>query len=259
MDLVRSRVLKRGGTFRYYDVSEQIAALEKQGASLYVSYAIYCRLFIPDALQGEQGRVVYLDCDTLVVASLAELFELDMGGKPLAMVPDAVHPAYKRVINLPKNRSYYNTGVMLMELEAWRQARVTERLLEELKNPHGANPLPDQDIIARVLGEEIATLAKRWNFLSQFLLFRCRVQPAIYHFSGHTLGRPWYTSSKHPLRRKYCEAALEAELPQIAEQVKPMIFEYRGQYYLWRGLPNFLFQPICRLMYRAHLRLTYGV
>ena len=84
-------------------------------------------------------------------------------------------------------------------------------------------------------------------------------KPAIYHFSGHTLGRPWFTSSKHPLRKVYQAAAAEAGLPEVAKQMREMGFEYKLQYWLYRLLPNFLFKPICNLMYRTHIRLTYGV
>ena len=41
--------------------------------------------------------------------------------------------------------------------------------------------------------------------------------------------------------------------------MREMGFEYKLQYWLYRLLPNFLFKPICNLMYRTHIRLTYGV
>lgn len=259
IDLVKSRVERHGGAFTYLDASPAINRMKAIGANSYVSYAVYARIFIPELMPDETGKVLYLDCDTLVADSLRELFEINLNGKPLALAPDVIHPVYKNVISLPADRPYYNTGVMLMDLANWRTARCSERLSEELLHPHGRNPLGDQDIIVRVLNDEIEPLAPRWNFLSQYFLQRRRDTPAIYHFSGNTLGRPWFTSSKHPLREIYRQAAVEAGLPEVAEQQRPLPFEYKVQYWLYRLLPRALFTPVCNLMYRAHIRLTYGV
>jgi len=259
IDLVQSRIEKAGGAFRYVDVSPKIDELEKLGASSYVSYAVYSRIFIADLLPEDTGNILYLDCDTLVADSLSELFKTDMGGNPIALAPDVVHLAYKRVISLPQEKPYYNTGVALINLDAWRRSRCAERLMDELRAPHGRNPLGDQDIIVRILNDEIVPLERRWNFLSQYFLLRCKEKPSIYHFSGNTLGRPWYTSSKHPMRETYRRAAADAGLAEAAEQTRPMPLEYKVQYWLWRILPRALFVPVCNLMYRAHIKLTYGV
>lgn len=259
IDTIRTRVERFGGTFRHVDVSAKIDGLQALGACSYVSYAVYSRIFIGELLPDVSGKILYLDCDTLVVDSIAGLFDTDLDGNPLALAPDAAHPAYKRVISLPADRPYYNTGVALIDLDAWRRRKCTERLMEEIMHPHGRNPLGDQDIIVRVLNGETTELDRRWNFLSQYILYGRREKPAIYHFSGNTLGRPWFTSSRHPMREAYRQAAGEAGLPETAEQSKPLPLEYRIQYWLYRILPRALFRPVCSLMLRVHIRLTYGI
>ena len=258
VDLVKSRVEAHGGIFTYLDASPAINRMKAIGANSYVSYAVYARIFIPELMASTIGKVLYLDCDTLVAEPLTELFNTDLRGKPLALAPDVIHPAYKKVIGLAPEKPYYNTGVLMIDLPAWRAARCSERLAEELLHPHGINPLGDQDIIVRVLNNEIVPLVPRWNFLSQYFLQRRKDTPAIYHFSGNTLGRPWFTSSRHPLRETYRQAAAEAELSAVAEQERPLPFEYNVQYWLFRILPQFLFKPVSNLMYRTHIRLTYG-
>lgn len=259
IEIVRSRVEKSKGSFRYVDVSEKIGELQTIGASSYVSYAVYSRIFIGELLPDISGKVLYLDCDTLIVDSIAEIFDTDLHGNPIALAPDAVHPAYKRVISLPDDKPYYNTGVALIDIDEWRKRLCTERLMDEIKAPHGRNPLGDQDIIVRVLNDEITELDRRWNFLSQYILYRCKEMPVIYHFSGNTMGRPWFTSSLHPLREAYRIAASEAGLPETAYQKKPLPFEYKLQYWLYKILPKFLFIPVCNLMTRTHIRMCYGV
>ena len=65
--------MKAGGEFVYKDVSPAIGKLVEQGVCPYTSYAAYARIFIPDVLD-EEGRILYLDCDTLVDGPLDELF-----------------------------------------------------------------------------------------------------------------------------------------------------------------------------------------
>ena len=280
-ELVRSRVEKSGGEFVYKDVSPAIGKLVEQGVCPYTSYAAYARIFIPDVLE-EEGRILYLDCDTLVDGPLHELFALDLQGKPIALGYDCILSPFKRYIRQPPELPYYNTGVMLIDLAAWRAHRCTERVLAELAHPSGPNPLGDQDIIVRVFPQETQPIDPKWNFLSQFFLLshkglrrivgegenllfspeayiEARQHPVIYHFSGHTLGRPWFTSSRHPMRKLYQSLAQSADLASAAEQVRPMPMAYRVQYLLYRLLPQGLFDRACRWLYRIHVRLTYKV
>lgn len=280
-ELVRSRVEKAGGKFKYIDVSPSIADLKDKGYCGYTSYAAYARIFIPDVLD-EDGRVLYLDGDTLVNGSLAELMAIDLKGKPFALAVDCVPCSYKRVINHPTDQPYFNSGVMVLDLKKWRASRCTERFLSELASPKGPNILGDQDIFVRVFPTETALLPPKWNFISHFFLFsynglakvvggkrllcftreqydEAQRDPRIFHFLGNTLGRPWYTSSRHPMKAAYQQAAREAELPDYVEQEKPMSLDYSLQYWLHRLLPQSLFDSVCSWLYRLNIWRMYHV
>ena len=77
------------------------------------------------------------------------------------------------------NQPYYNAGIMLMDVKAWRERHLAERFLDELEHPHGPVVLGDQDVYPRAFPEEIALLHPKWNFISHFFLFSyegvCRV------------------------------------------------------------------------------------
>ena len=281
LDLVRSRVEKAGGSFTYHDLSEAIGKLAERGYSGYTSYAAYARIFIPEVIHGD-GKVLYIDCDTLINGSLDELIEMDLGGKPFALCVDCVPSSYKKFINVPASVPYFNSGVMVIDLGIWRETRCTERFLDELEHPSGPNPLGDQDVFVRVFPGEIASLNPKWNFISHFFLFSygglarvvggkkllsfskevyadAQKDPRVFHFLGHTLGRPWYTSSKHPMRGLYRLAAKEADLAYIAEQERPMLKVYLLQYYLHKFLPQWMFDLACHWLYRINIRLSYKV
>ena len=61
------------------------------------------------------------------------------------------------------------------------------------------------------------------------------------------------------MRKLYQSVAQAVDLAEAAEQTRPMPFEYKVQYWLYRILPQRLFDVVCWLMYRAHIRLTYKV
>lgn len=281
LDLVRNRVERYSGAFSHFDVGKELQILEKEGYTGYTSYATYARIFIPQFLT-ENGRVLYLDCDTLVNGPLDNLFETDMAGKPFALSGDCIPRSYKKFIGHPECLPYYNAGVMLIDLDVWRKRRCTERVLEELRHPRGPNPLGDQDVIVRCFPEETAPLLPKWNALSQYSLVsyrglkrivgeggllpfsaedyeEARKRPAISHFSGHTLGRPWFTSSRHPMRAAYRKTAQNAGLAAEAEQERPMPMAYAIQYGLYRLLPQSWFDIVCCWLYRIHVFWEYGV
>ena len=280
-EVVRSSVEKAGGTFLYRDVSPAIEELKKKGYNGYTSYAAYARVFIPQVLYDEK-KVLYIDGDTLVNGSLEELLETDLGGRPFALGVDCVPSSYRKVINLPSPIPYFNSGVMLIDLDVWRSRRCTERFLDELCNPAGPNPFGDQDIFCRAFRGEIALLPPKWNFISHFFLFsydglarvvgggdclvfsraqydEARRDPRIFHFLGHTLGRPWYTGSRHPMREAFRKAAADAGFPEFAEQARPMLREYVLQYYLHKFLPQFAFDIVCSWLYRVNVWRNYHV
>lgn len=280
-DLIRVCVESHGGEFQYCDVSGEIARLKEKGYCGYTSYAVYSRIFIPSLLPDSE-RIIYLDGDTLVNGSLQDLLAIPLDSKAMGFAVDCVPCSYKKYIHVPRYQPYYNSGVMVIDLKVWRKNHCTERFLDELEHPHGPNVLGDQDTYPRAFPEEIALLPPKWNVISHCFLFsywgfklvvggkknilfskddyaEARRDPRIFHFLGHTLGRPWYTSSRHPLREVYRRAAAEAGFPEFAEQVQPMKKDYVLQYWMHRLLPHPLFDIACHLLYRINILRNYKV
>lgn len=78
-------VKKYGRTLSFYSLKPIEEMLRQRGVPpFHGSYATYCKLFAPSALGLDAGRLLYLDCDTIIVGPLSPLWTLEMGGKPLA-------------------------------------------------------------------------------------------------------------------------------------------------------------------------------
>lgn len=281
---LRQFVADRGGSCELIDVGGRLDELRQQQANGYTSYSIYARYLAPALLHGRFQRFVYLDCDTLIVDSLDNLSALDLHGKPFAIGHDCIHNSYKRLIGLDANRPYFNTGVLLVDIEHWIATSCSERFFSCLSERLGKpSVLPDQDILAFSLAGDATILPPRYNFLTHFQLFRtakdarfvmdipaacwygdteyaeAQAKPAIHHFLGHTLGRPWFKESKNPLRALYVQTAAEAGVSEVAEQSRPLDFGYRVQWLCWKLLPRPLFLFACRAMYRYYFKSRYGV
>ena len=82
----------------------------------HISSIAYARYFIPDYIQ--EDTVLYLDCDLIINDKLDNLFEQDIEEHYIAAIRDA-------------NGQGFNTGVLLINNEKWRQEKLKERLIEQ--------------------------------------------------------------------------------------------------------------------------------
>lgn len=100
---------------------------------------MYYRLLAARFLPEELKRVLYLDPDTLVINSLLPLWELELDGHLFAA---AAHTGKTEIANnvnrfrLGTEGDYYNSGVLLMDLERCRNEIHTEELFDYVSN-HG--------------------------------------------------------------------------------------------------------------------------
>lgn len=76
----------------------------------------FSRLFANDLLPENIEKLIYIDCDTIVVGSLEEMFNMDVDGKSFMVIKDYMGKAYKQKICLKEPDSYINVGVMLMNM-----------------------------------------------------------------------------------------------------------------------------------------------
>ena len=115
------------------------------------TYMTLMRLALPELLP-EEHRALWLDVDTIVNDDIGALFDLDLGGCPVAA---AREPEWSR-----PGRVYYNAGVLLMDLDALR-GDLCRALIRQV------NTVPmdfkDQDAINEVCKGRICTLSPIWN------------------------------------------------------------------------------------------------
>lgn len=208
LTLINNTVQSRGSTLRVYDMSSY-DCFDNLFTSGHISKAAYFRLDIANILPEEVNKVIYMDVDLLVLQDIAELWQYDLQGRPLAAVPDYGIMASKRlmkqkqnVIGLPTDSLYFNSGVVIMDLEQWRKYDYAKQVIDLAAV--GNLPHHDQDALNKVFVENWMALPLKWNVIppvfnlfSKILLngdlrknaIAARKDKAILHFAGRY--KPW--------------------------------------------------------------------
>lgn len=143
-------------------------ALREAPATRRYPREVYYRLLAPHVLPKHIKRVIYLDCDMLVVGSLAPLWETDLHGMAYAA---ASHSGENGLVNrmnqlrLKTMHEYFNTGVLLIDLDRARRVITTEKLIECTESLGKRIILPDQDVFNVVCGEYCIPIDEElWNY-----------------------------------------------------------------------------------------------
>jgi lipopolysaccharide biosynthesis glycosyltransferase len=175
--------------------------------SAHINRTAYGRTKIFDFLPPEVRRAVFLDSDVIVRDNLEFLFSFDLGDAPVAAVQTAIVsqglPQW-RLLGLSPTTAYMNTGVLVVDVDAWRARDIGNAVLT-FAFEHGETlRWADQDGFNAVLAGDFARLPLRWNQESAlrrpthsgYALFAANEvdeaieNPGIVHFSG--MNKPWH-------------------------------------------------------------------
>ncbi|MBK7820160.1 MAG: glycosyltransferase [Tessaracoccus sp.] len=120
------------------------------------------KFYIPEILEHEDV-VLYLDGDILVRDDLAELFAVDLGDNYIAAVGDSGAIYYRHKFVQAVER-YFNSGVMVLNLDAWRRDNLTQRLVDR-KRALVDSSLVDQNVLNLELDGRVTLLPPKFNAL----------------------------------------------------------------------------------------------
>ncbi len=115
-------------------------------------------------------KLLYIDGDTIVQRDLSDLFNIDLGTNYLAAGPALIgldekyrvwH--YDERLGVPFDE-YFNTGVMLLNLAAFREDELYEKLLHFTENNSGY-VFMDQDAFNVVCRGRVTPLSQKYNLM----------------------------------------------------------------------------------------------
>jgi lipopolysaccharide biosynthesis glycosyltransferase len=198
------------------DLDFAAGRLKKLPVTLTVpSVVAYARMLVPSILPYSTSRLLYFDSDIVVINSLRPLFETNLTGAIVGAVPDASSPSLdlsfrSEVLKLSNPMHYFNSGVLLIDAEAWRMKDLTQKAFSFVDSLAPGTRLffLDQDVLNAVLADSWLPLDRKWNFFilsdeKPLNIQRYRSEAAVVHFASGE--KPWVSGSKHPGRQFYLD------------------------------------------------------
>lgn len=180
----------------------------------YVSLSTFYRFKIPSLLPYSLDRVLYLDCDIVVMKDLNEMFSTDFDGCMAAVIEDegSIHQSER--MKFPESHIYFNAGILLLNLEELRKFDFEKECFRYLEENREIIRLQDQDILNGIFLDKCKYLHLRWNANGRIYIENnlrnnyteqeieeATTDPGILHYTD--IHKPWVDTCKHPLRSEY--------------------------------------------------------
>ena len=202
------------------------------------SLTTYARLFMSTLLPADIDKVLYLDCDSLIVGSYKDLWNIDISSYYCAGVLDGINTSVKKRLGFDENDSYINAGFLLVNLKKWREENVEEKFIKfMIENQHRFYQ-HDQGVINNLFKNNILIVNPEYNlqiyfqtlnydlarkftcmeteYYTEEIVDNARENPVFLHFCGPNYDRPWYNKN-HPYAEIFREYALKVDCGDIIE------------------------------------------
>lgn len=215
----------------------------------------FYRLFAADWLPKDIEKIIYMDCDLIVTGNLKFLWEEGMDENiSLCATHDFVRiNDYHRLKICKKDHTYFNAGVLLINLVYWRNHSVGQQCVDYICTYPERILIADQEALNAVSVGKVKYLHPKYNTMSfyfakeEYLSVRVwyddmkAIQeaiksPVIIHFAGE---KPWFKGDYLPYRDEWMKYLAMTEWRNIK-------IKYKGG---WKGR----WKSFCQKTYIVYL------
>ena len=184
---------KEGFRIDLIDISEEVEKIKSRLKNVYhFSIVTYYRLFIA-SLFPQYDKVVYLDCDLVVLGDISELYHIELGDNILGAAPEEFVRSTREFRLYAKNAlgvdpdGYVNAGVLLMNLKEFRSNKIEEKFVELITEYDFDLLDPDQAYLNYLCLGKIYILSNGWN--KEPIAYACDGEKNIVHYALYK--KPW--------------------------------------------------------------------
>jgi lipopolysaccharide biosynthesis glycosyltransferase len=179
----------------------------------HISRAGYFRLMIAELAPADINRVIYLDGDLVVTGDIRELYRTDLGQFAIGAISDVGmddRTFADRFALAPQRLGYFNSGVLVLDLEKLRISNDFRRTLELLETRIDEMEYGDQCALNVIFWQRWMAIDMLWNVQRRMLMpnegkscfasreeMKIGYRPKIIHFTEHN--KPWSVDAWHPL------------------------------------------------------------
>lgn len=237
-DLISNYASKYSRTICFHEIDDA----EFKDLNNSYSLVAYYRLLLPELIT--EKKVLYLDTDIVINGSIKELAEINIENVSLAAVRSSINEDNERYqrLKLSPKKGYFNSGVMLINLDYWRTNNIKKKVIEYLKKHHKDLVFPDQDAL-NIINEDskiflplkynvIQTILENPRFIKQHYneVVECIKKPIILHYAGM---KPWFMDEDFHFAshiwHKYNSISIKSKIKCHKKGIKKIIYIF--QYY----------------------------
>ncbi|MBQ4116043.1 MAG: glycosyltransferase family 8 protein [Clostridia bacterium] len=182
-----------GFAIDFFDISKHLKNIKSHFKNVYhFSIVTYYRLFIA-SLFPQYEKIVYLDCDLVVLGDISELYNISLGNNILGAVADQ-HVGNTNEFRVYAERAigvnpdtYFNAGVLVINLNKFRNDNIEEKFVELITKYDFDLLDPDQAYLNYLCQGKIYMLPSSWNKVP--MPFACKSEKNIVHYALYK--KPW--------------------------------------------------------------------
>ena len=256
---------KYGNDIKLKFVDESLVKRFPLNKRVAITLPTYYRLLAADLLPDMIHRVIYLDCDALVVGDIKPLWNVNIDGIALAGVMDCAlyFDSLCNRLGYSVEYSYFNAGVLVLNLDYWRENCLTKKVVKFIFDNYSHLRWMDQDALNGTLYNVKLLLPARYNYSTRFFLkkfwenYSLERQKyyleesgniVIIHYQGN---KPWnykgYGGPFFPVWEKYRRESLWRDcrnIKPLGKHIKHLVKRYlftglfRSQHQEWAVTPE---------------------
>lgn len=182
----------------------------------HITIAAYYRLFLVEILPSHIDKVLYLDSDVIVRHSLQDMYNTDIHDYAVGAITDCFEGniEYYNRLRYSPTLGYFNSGVLLVNLEYWRQNKILQKGIEFATKYPERIVYHDQDILNYLLKNNKKIFKLTYNLqevhLHKNLMISWEYEkdldeainnPYIIHYTGPY--KPWRKKCTNPYKSEF--------------------------------------------------------
>lgn len=162
------RFSRPGFEVEFVDVTEKLKDISaKLHMRDYYTCTTYFRVFIAGMFP-QYDKALYLDCDTVVLGDIVELYSFDLGNNLLGGAPCEgvnsfqIYKDYVTKVDGLDPDYFFNAGVILMNLKAFRDEGFYQQFAD-LLGKYKFTVIQDEDYMNVLCQDRVLQLPRAWN------------------------------------------------------------------------------------------------
>lgn len=171
--MLEAMVVRENAKIRFVEISNLLGEYQFSFRCKQLSRCAFARLLLPQLLEA-YSKSLYLDCDVIASADVSKLYEIEITDYMVAAVKDPYVDILRKSevnesahirneVGLSDENAYFNSGVLLLNLDAFRKKYSSEEMLDLASSREWM--WEDQDVLNKLCKGHVKWIQPGWNLI----------------------------------------------------------------------------------------------